>query len=346
MIPAAISALLRDRLLQAVGRIAGPDWRRQLDTLNADAIQAYGSGGLLDADAEPVFQAVQERRDRMSAAANRHRAKSRTGQARTGEGRGAVSPVSPVSPVGALALDALAGLAPGRAPLPPDPAPAQGPRAHRAPVSHAERAARQTASRRRAYLGHRLPWPATIKQDFHPAELGAVAVIVREIAAHGSCALPLGTIAARARCCRRTVQTAIRWAAHRGYLAIEERAKGTHVIRIASEAIRQWLAGARVPEPEKSKDRERLEGPAKVATGCRAASDRAGDEHPAETPEPEPAPVSVPDEPRPAQARQPARPSRLDAAIAAWRGVLREQGEAAGGRIPTPPGRVPRLRPG
>jgi hypothetical protein len=71
MITPATSALLRDRLLREIGRIAGPDWRRALDALNADAIQAYGAGALLDADAEPVFAAGQDRRDRMAAAAGR-----------------------------------------------------------------------------------------------------------------------------------------------------------------------------------------------------------------------------------------------------------------------------------
>lgn len=333
MITPATSALLRDRLLRAIGRIAGPDWRRALDALNADAIQAYGAGALLDADAEPVFAAVQDRRDRMAAAAGLHRAKARTGEA--GEGRGVVTPL------GALAFDRLAGLRPERT---DEPAP-RGPEA-RAPRPRLTHDERETASRRRSYLGHRLTWPATIKQDFHPAELAVIAVIVREIRAHETCALPLGTIAARARCCRRTVQTAIRWAAHRGYLAIEERAKAPHVIRIASAAIRQWVAGIRSPEVEKSKERENLKVPAKVAAGSRLADAPAGERRaPApDSPMMQETPATGPDSPPPAS--PPAEPSRLDSVIAAWRGVLREPEGFPAARRRARPGPLPVLRPG
>ncbi|WP_288583196.1 hypothetical protein [uncultured Methylobacterium sp.] len=69
-----------------------------------------------------------------------------------------------------------------------------------------------------------------------------IGVIFREIRESELCELDLGTIAARAKCRRHTVQTAIRWAAHRGYLPSKDRVKGTRVIRIASNAIRAWLA--------------------------------------------------------------------------------------------------------
>lgn len=324
------SALLRDRLLTAIARITGPDWHRRLDALNADAIRAYGSGALHEPDAERVFRAVQDRRDRMAAAAGLHRAKARAGQGR-GQGNGHDTPL------GAFAFDRLADLrpvVPRREDAPP--------RAPRPRTTHAERAERPPASRRRSYLGHRLPWPATIKQDFHPAELGAVGVIVREIRAHGTCELALGTIAARARCCRRTVQTAIRWAAHRGYLSIEERAKGTHVIRIASAALSEWADGRRPPEPEKSKQQENLNGPAKVATGSRPAGACEAEGSPA---------TNLPDDP--AEASGPTRregapttPSRLDAVIAAWRGVLVARGETVETPGAARPAPVPIPRPG
>ncbi|MFH6786869.1 MULTISPECIES: hypothetical protein [Methylobacterium] len=320
MSTAATSALLRDRLLATIGRIAGPDWRPRLDALNADAIQAYGAGALHDQDAEQVFQAVQDRRDRMAAAAGLHRARER------GRGGG--------GPLGAFAFDRLAALSPAEA----RPAPSRRDTATPRPrATLAERAERQAPARRRAYLGHRLPWPATIKQDFHPAELGAIGVIAREIREHGACELALGTIAARARCCRRTVQTAIRWAAHRGYLAIEERAKGTHVIRIASVAIHLWEAGPRTSEPEKSKDKEDLTVPAKVATGSRPV----GGDGPAIPDAPPAGDTPVPDPDRPA-----APPARLGVAIAASRAALPARSGTTGARSPARPGPSPILRPG
>ncbi|TNC10090.1 hypothetical protein FF100_24595 [Methylobacterium terricola] len=321
----AASALLRDRLLAAIEGIAGPDWRRRLDALNADAIQAYGSGALHDSEAERVFQAVQDRRDRMAAAAGLHRAKARAGQ-----GRG-------VTPLGAFAFDRLAALRPVEAEARPVPSPGDS-ATPRKRATLAERAERQAPARRRAYLGHRLPWPATIKQDFHPAELGVIGVIAREIRAHGTCELALGTIAARARCSRRTVQTAIRWAAHRGYLAIEERVKVTHVIRIASAAIHRWEAGPHAPDPEKLEKGEDLNVPAKVATGSRPAGGEAPTAADAT------ATVSV----RAAEPDRPttAPPSSLDATIAAWRAALSARGGTSEARSPTRAGPSPLLRPG
>ncbi len=349
MITHATSELLRDRLLLTIGRIQGADWNRQLDALNAQVIQAHGAGALLDAHAGAVFQAVQDRRDRMSASAALHRSKERAG----GAGR-------TITPLGAFAFDRLAALAPAEPAIDPSRAgraaatePPSAPRKVRPRATHEERAERQAAIRRRYYTGHRLPWPATIKQDFHPAELSAIGVIFREIRERDTCELALGTIAARAKCCRRTVQTAIRWAAHRGYLAIEERVKGTHVIRIASAAIRQWVSRIRSPEAGKSKDKEDLNVPDKVATGSRSSHS------------------STPGGPAGAMAQPPHRaasrpsevgaapdsggragegggpPTRLEEMIASWRrSILPRRAETSGKDDPTRFGPFPVLRPG
>ena len=276
---------------------------------------------------EEVFQAVHARRTRMAAAAL-HQAKTRAGSAK-----------GCVTRLGAFAFDRLAALGtarPGSAPAQPSRDEVVAPRGKASPKSDseprrrltlAERATSQPATRRRYYTGHRLPWPAIVKQDFHPAELSVIGVIFREIHEHELCDLALGTIAARAKCCRHTVQTAIRWAAHRGYLAIEERVKGTHVIRIASDAIRTWLAASARSESKISQQEENLNVPAKVATGHRGQR----------TPEESAAPDPIDEPPRPAckthlGARTPTtvrdgdgsdvdapRPSRLDATITLWR---------------------------
>jgi hypothetical protein len=341
MITHATSGLLRDRLLLTIGRIQGADWNRQLDALNAQVIQAHGAGALLDDHADAVFQAVQDRRDRMVVSAALHRSKERAGGARGG-----------VTPLGAFAFDRLAALSPIEPATDPSGASraaaaeqTAAPRKFRPRVTHDERAERQAATRRRYYTGHRLPWPATIKQDFHPAELSAIGVIFREIRERDACELALGTIAARAKCCRRTVQTAIRWAAHRGYLAIEERVKGTHVIRIASAAIREWVSRIRSPEAKKTKDKEDLNVPDKVATGYRSSHPSTPGGRAGATSQPSEVGSAPESGAHGGEGVDP--PTRLDDRIASWRrSIVPRRVEASAKDDPTRFGPFPVLRPG
>ncbi|MFE1599448.1 hypothetical protein [Methylobacterium sp. ID0610] len=332
MITHAVSELLRDRLVRAAGRIQGRGWLVCLDELNAHAIQAYGAGQLLDEHADQVFQAIQSRKERMAASTAAHRSRNRAGGVK-----------GCVTPLGAFAYDTLATMraspssSPQTEPRGDRPTEPPGtvsvpsvPRKRRLRVSHEERLQHQAQTRRRYYNGHRPPWPGTVKQDFHPAELSAIGIIFRDIQEHDVCDLALGTIAARARCCRRTVQSAIRWAAHRGHLSIEERVKDTHRIRLASDAIRAWLARVRPLGSGNRKETDDLNVPDKVAAAPRLPADdvperpreAASPVLPAMTRSAETASAPAPRQDTAVPSGSPDQPPRLDAIIARWREAI------------------------
>ncbi len=95
--------------------------------------------------------------------------------------------------------------------------------------------------RRLAYGG---PLPPQLAATFTLGELSCLRILADEIRERGVCGLTLGTIAARAACCRELARRTLRMAHRHELLTIEERRRPgevslANVVRIIS---REWLA--------------------------------------------------------------------------------------------------------
>ncbi len=88
--------------------------------------------------------------------------------------------------------------------------------------------------------------PPAMAAGFTQAENAALAVIVREIATTGSCALPAAAIAGRAGISTSTARNAVREARRRGILSVEQRRVAydrslPNLITIASKELVLWV---------------------------------------------------------------------------------------------------------
>ena len=99
--------------------------------------------------------------------------------------------------------------------------------------------------RRRSWTGS--GWmPPAIAARFTMGEAAAIGVIVAEIAARGSCMLPIGAIAGRAGVCATVVKRALRQARSLGLLHVEARRVARdrnlpNVVTIISRELELWI---------------------------------------------------------------------------------------------------------
>ncbi|MGH1591782.1 hypothetical protein ACRBEV_29590 [Methylobacterium phyllosphaerae] len=199
----AVEAAAPDRL----GEVASAVW------------QAYGAGGLTDAEAEQLDGLLNARR----AAA-----------------RAASTKAQPLAAVAAQLVPAVAPPLEGEGPPPM--------RTHHRTGSR-PRTPESLARRRRMAAGGYLP-PA-LATAFTSGEQAVLAVIALEVGKRGSCTLALGHIAALAGVCLTVAKRALRQARTLGLVTCEERRlshsrNDTNVVRVAS---REWAAWLRLRLP-------------------------------------------------------------------------------------------------
>ncbi|MGT2481761.1 hypothetical protein ACU4GR_29605 [Methylobacterium oryzae CBMB20] len=204
-----------DQMLQAV-QAAAPD---RLGEVASAIWQAYGAGGLTDAEAEQLDGLLNARR---------------------GAARAAPSKAQPLAAVAAQLVPAVA--------LPP--------RGERAPPA---RAHYRTGSRPRTpdSMARRRRWaaagylPPALAAAFTQGEQAVLAVVALEVGKRGACTLALGHIAALAGVSETTAKRALRQARTLGLVTVEERRlsrsrNDTNVLRVAS---REWAAWLRLRLP-------------------------------------------------------------------------------------------------
>jgi hypothetical protein len=105
---------------------------------------------------------------------------------------------------------------------------------------------RVASIRRRRLLAASGPMPPSLACDFTQGELAVLRIVADAVAANGQCVKSIAEIAARAGVCRTTAQNAIREAARRGLLVVQERRREgrrneVNIIRIVSAEWRTWL---------------------------------------------------------------------------------------------------------
>ena len=111
-------------------------------------------------------------------------------------------------------------------------------------ANNADRVLRAEKRRRVAHCG---ALPGYLAQSFTTAENAALAIIIAQIRAKGSCDLFIACIAARAGCCDRVVQNAIQHAERLGLIKIQRRArKGqshlSNIISLLNADLKSWVA--------------------------------------------------------------------------------------------------------
>ena len=88
--------------------------------------------------------------------------------------------------------------------------------------------------------------PSRLAAGFTLSEVAVLSVVAAEVKRHGACMLPIDAIAARAGCCRTTVQNALRQAARLGLVHVRERRRPglknlPNVLTVVSAEWRSWL---------------------------------------------------------------------------------------------------------
>ena len=111
-------------------------------------------------------------------------------------------------------------------------------------ANNADKVLRAEKRRRVAHCG---ALPGYLAQSFTTAENAALAIIIAQIRAKGSCDLFIACIAARAGCCDRVVQNAIQHAERLGLIKIQRRArKGqshlSNIISLLNADLKSWVA--------------------------------------------------------------------------------------------------------
>ncbi len=113
------------------------------------------------------------------------------------------------------------------------------------PVRRVQRAPKRAAAIvRRRHLAVSGPMPPALASHFTVGELAVLNIVGDEVRLNGQCDRTVDEIAARAGCCRRLAQNAIRLAAGLGLLTIQERRRQgqknlPNIIRVVSG---EWLA--------------------------------------------------------------------------------------------------------
>ncbi|RUP17419.1 hypothetical protein [Methylobacterium sp.] len=201
--------------MRAAIEAAAPD---RLATVASAMAQAYGAGGLTDAEYEQLDNLLASRRR----------------VAQTTPIRMQTLATACAQLVPAVAPAARQGTAPAR------------PHHHNGSRS---RSPESLARRRRMAAGGYLP-PA-LAAAFTLGEQAVLAVIALEVGKRGSCTLALGHMAALAGVCTTVAKRAVRQAKVLGLLSVEERRvsrarNDTNVLRVAS---REWAAWLRLRLP-------------------------------------------------------------------------------------------------
>src|SRR5215210_3425470 len=114
---------------------------------------------------------------------------------------------------------------------------------------------RPVAIVRRRHLAASGPMPPALACKFTVSELAVLRIIGDEVRQHGHCDRCVDELAARAGVCRSMVKNAIREAARRGLLTVQERRREgrrnlPNVVRIVAKEWTSWLArGGRSSHP-------------------------------------------------------------------------------------------------
>jgi hypothetical protein len=104
-----------------------------------------------------------------------------------------------------------------------------------------------TNPQRRQALAASHMFPAFLAGRFTIGQRAVLSVIGREVQRHGSCCLPLDTIATQAGTCRTSVRSALRRAAGLSVVAVQERPQDNdrhlpHEVTVACTDWQKWLA--------------------------------------------------------------------------------------------------------
>ncbi|HEV2187709.1 MAG TPA: hypothetical protein VGR70_10915 [Stellaceae bacterium] len=111
---------------------------------------------------------------------------------------------------------------------------------------------RDASRQRRRELGGSSALPAELRRHYTEGQRSALCVIAGEVKRQGICDLPIDAIAARAGCCRTTVQNAMRIARSLSHLKVTERPRRgqKHLPNIIEIANAEWFAWTkRAPSP-------------------------------------------------------------------------------------------------
>jgi hypothetical protein len=226
------SADWRRDFINAINGLAGVGWREQLGLLHANVYAAHECGDLTHQDVKLVEAAIVRRRARQDEAITRRVTVAGHALKLVNKLRGATRPK------GERSLDDLR--------------------------------AREERLERRRYLRDGAKIPGIVKKHYTTGMCAVLEVIRREADTTGTCEIAVGTIAARAQCSERLVQSTTRRAKRLGHIAVVYGLRCVNRISILSKAILNWNAKGSPSTEKKEHKNQNLKIPAKGANSCRS----------------------------------------------------------------------------
>ena len=224
MVTRKSSADWRREFIIIINELAGDLWRDRLVRLHADAYAVLECGEMTQKDMALVEAAIVRRKARQDAALTRkvtiasHAADlvDKIGEMLGGHGGNATAS----APASRLSSSQTRTRGPSL----------EDPRV------------REVRLERRRYLRDASKIPGIVKKNYTTGAVAVLEVIRREAETTGACELAVGTIAARAQCSERLVQSTTRRAKRLGHIAVVYGLRTVNRISILSKAILNWNA--------------------------------------------------------------------------------------------------------
>ncbi|GJD66239.1 hypothetical protein [Methylobacterium frigidaeris] len=230
------SADWRRDFINFINDLAGVGWRERLGLLHADVYAAHECGDLTHQDVKLVEAAIVRRRARQDEAITRR--VTVAGHATKLVEKLGAKLSGATKPKGERTLEDLR--------------------------------AREERLERRRYLRDAAKIPGIVKKHYTTAMCAVLEVIRREADTTGTCELAVGTIAARAGCSERLVQSTTRRAKRFGHITVVYGVRAVNRISILSKAILNWNAKGSSATQKKEFKNQDLKIPDKGANSCRS----------------------------------------------------------------------------